>query len=112
MNLWILFKKINKSGIKYFLKNRFEDFYRKIFWELKPIWSINKFFINKKKIKIQKPIFFIGVQGAGLTIISRIIKRHPDIVYLSGNNDFWLGSDEMDGSFFVSDVLRVQQRRK
>lgn len=48
-----------------------------------------------ENIKIQKPIFFIGVQGGGLTIISRSIRRHENVVTMRGDNRHWTSRDEL-----------------
>lgn len=50
-----------------------------------------------KKPEINKPIFFVGNQGDGITFISRIIRRHNQIVNITGNNNYWTGADEMQG---------------
>lgn len=61
--------------------------------------------IPLKNIKIEKPIFFVGVPGGGLTIITRILRRHEDLVYISGNSDFFAGDDEMCNESYVPDKL-------
>lgn len=48
-----------------------------------------------KNIKIQKPIFFIGNQGDGISFISRVFRRHPDSVCVTGPSTYWTGADEM-----------------
>lgn len=49
-------------------------------------------------IDIKKPIFMLGVQGGGLTVMSRVIRLLPHIVYISGNSQFWAGADELHNS--------------
>ncbi|MCX7121781.1 MAG: sulfotransferase [Gammaproteobacteria bacterium] len=63
--------------------------------ESKIYWHPRLLYRNKNKIPIRRPIFFLGVQGGGLTIMSRVIRLLPEIVYISGNNRFWAGEDEM-----------------
>ncbi|MBN1224349.1 MAG: sulfotransferase [Candidatus Aminicenantes bacterium] len=46
-------------------------------------------------IRIQKPIFFLGVQCSGLTLVSRMLRRHPAVVSVTGNRKYWSGADEM-----------------
>jgi len=53
------------------------------------------FFFSFDDLNIDAPIFFIGNQGGGLTLVSRMIRRHADIVSITGNNDYWAGADEM-----------------
>lgn len=52
-------------------------------------------FDELRSVCIDAPIFFVGNQGGGLTLISRMIRRHPDIVSVTGNNRYWAGADEM-----------------
>lgn len=48
-----------------------------------------------KNVKIKSPIFFIGNQGDGISFISRVFRRHPDSVCITGNANYWTGADEM-----------------
>jgi len=67
------------------------------------IWKRNKWMLNPKSyigsfvsdISINQPIFLLGVQGGGLTLISRMLRRHPQVVSVSGNYKYWSGADEM-----------------
>ncbi len=51
-------------------------------------------------IDIIKPIFLLGTQGGGLTLLSRILHRSQNAVYCNGNADFWAGRDEMQNVGF------------
>jgi hypothetical protein len=44
---------------------------------------------------IDRPIFLVGLQGGGLTLIRRILTRAPNMVTVGGNSRLWYGSDEM-----------------
>ena len=44
---------------------------------------------------IDRPVFLLGTQGGGLTIISRILRRIPITVSATGNSRYWAGYDEM-----------------
>ena len=56
-----------------------------------------KNYINDKSNKnIKKPIFLLGTASGGLTIISRIIRRHPNIISASGNSLYFYGLDEIN----------------
>ncbi len=59
------------------------------------LFDITRFFRNYRNIKIENPIFLLGLEGGGLTFISRVIRRHPDVVSVSGNSTYWSGADEM-----------------
>lgn len=44
---------------------------------------------------IHQPIFIVGHQGNGATIISRIIRRSHNVLTFSGNYTYFTGADEM-----------------
>lgn len=52
-------------------------------------------FKTPESITIDRPIFFVGVQSGGMTIISRMLRRHKDSVCVTGNYRYWTGGDEM-----------------
>jgi hypothetical protein len=47
------------------------------------------------RIALDRPIFFLGVQGAGETIIGRCLRRNAAVVTMSGNARHWTGIDEL-----------------
>ena len=38
-------------------------------------------------VPIDRPLFFLGIQGGGGTILTRCLQRHPKTVYASGNSE-------------------------
>lgn len=44
---------------------------------------------------IDRPIFLLGTQGGGLTLMSRILRRIPCVVSATGDARYWAGYDEM-----------------
>lgn len=50
-------------------------------------------------IPIDRPIFLLGTQGGGLTLLSRMLRRHPDVISCTGNHLYWTGADEMQNVF-------------
>lgn len=46
-------------------------------------------------IPIDRPIFLLGVQGGGLTLLARMLRRHPHAVSVTGDSEYWAGPDEM-----------------
>ena len=44
---------------------------------------------------IDRPIFLLGNQGDGVTLISRFLRRHSQVVSVTGNRTYWSGADEM-----------------
>ena len=47
------------------------------------------------QIKIDRPVFIIGLQGGGLSIITRILRRTPNTVSVKANTKSWFSNDEM-----------------
>ncbi|MCO4745139.1 MAG: sulfotransferase [Proteobacteria bacterium] len=41
------------------------------------------------------PIFLLGVQGGGLTLASRMLRRNRNVVCVTGNHRYWAGADEL-----------------
>lgn len=60
-------------------------------WRVHPL----RFSPYLNKIPIDRPIFLLGVQGGGLTLLARMLHRHPQAVYVTGNHRWWAGPDEM-----------------
>jgi len=54
-----------------------------------------RFFSNFADVEIDRPIFLLGTKGGGLTLVSRILRRNPSVVSVSGNYKYWSGADEM-----------------
>jgi hypothetical protein len=46
-------------------------------------------------IPLRAPIFMLGTQGGGLTLLARVFKRHRDVVSATGGYRQWTGSDEI-----------------
>jgi hypothetical protein len=47
------------------------------------------------RIPLDRPIFFLGVQGGGETIVGRCLRRNDAVVCMSGNSGHWTGTDEL-----------------
>ena len=47
------------------------------------------------RVPLDRPIFFLGVQGAGETIVGRCLRRNDAVVSMSGNSSYWTGIDEL-----------------
>jgi len=46
-------------------------------------------------IRIDRPVFIVGVPGGGGTILVRTLFRHPRVVYGTGNSRYWAADGEM-----------------
>lgn len=73
------------------LSNLFYSHWRRVNWVIDP----NTFISHFKQTRINKPFFFVGNQGGGLTLISRMLRRNPSVISITGNNTYWTGADEM-----------------
>ena len=69
--------------------------YKRNNWMLDP----RLIFKNFEEYKINKPIFLLGNQGGGLTVLSRMLRRHKHVVNCTGNKDYWTGADELQNVF-------------
>jgi len=64
--------------------------FRRLSW----IFYVIPAFFSKKKIN-KKPIFIVGHQGNGATIVSRIIRKTGDFITVTGGKNYIGGADEM-----------------
>ncbi len=58
--------------------------------------DFSRFFNNFEHIRINKPIFLLGTEAGGLTLVSRILQRHSEVVTVSGNAKQWPSAEEME----------------
>lgn len=75
---------------KKILQRLFEKYH-----ETKIYWHPRLLYRSMQDIEIKKPIFMLGVQGGGITIMSRVIRLLPHVTYITGNHRFWTGEDEI-----------------
>lgn len=86
---------LKKSNITMKLTKKIIDRLIMHYHETKIFWHPRLIYRSERDISITKPIFFLGVQGGGMTIMSRIVRLLPHIIYISGNHRFWTGADEL-----------------
>ncbi|WP_263784442.1 sulfotransferase family protein [Salinibacter grassmerensis] len=67
-----------------------------VYWEYKPWWTPRRLTTSLDEIDIDRPIFILGVQGGGLTLLTRMIHRAEHIVTIGGGRAYWTGNNEMD----------------
>jgi len=67
-----------------------------VYWEYKPWWTPRRLTTSLDEIEIDRPIFILGVQGGGLTLLTRMIHRSEHIVTIGGGRAYWTGNNEMD----------------
>ncbi|HVN59926.1 MAG TPA: sulfotransferase [Gaiellaceae bacterium] len=58
------------------------------------LWSPRRF-RSLDSVPLDRPIFMLGVQGGGLTLIAHTLQRHPDVVTMSGNASSWTALNEL-----------------
>jgi hypothetical protein len=63
------------------------------------VFDPTRFLRDHDEVEIDRPIFLLGNQGDGLTLVSRILRRHPDVVSITGNSRYWSGADEMQSAW-------------
>lgn len=62
--------------------------------------DLSRYFHNYENVPIDRPIFLLGTQGGGLTLVSRMLRRNPAVVSTTGNSGYWAGADEMYNIFW------------
>ena len=73
------------------LANKAYYIYKRNNWMLDPSFFLADF----DDVRIDRPIFLLGTQGGGLTLISRMLRRNEQVVSVTGDHRFWAGADEM-----------------
>jgi hypothetical protein len=63
------------------------------------VFDPTRFLHDHEEVVIDRPIFLLGNQGDGLTLVSRILRRHPEVVSITGNCRYWSGADEMQSAW-------------
>lgn len=83
------------------------------YWEYKPLWTPRRLTTPLDDIPIDRPIFVLGVQGGGLTLLTRMIHRHRKVVTIGGGRKFWVGNNEMDKQYIggLPDVFTLRAPR-
>lgn len=47
------------------------------------------------RVPLDRPIFILGTQGSGGTLVGRCLRRSPEVVTVSGGSEHWTGTDEL-----------------
>ena len=108
--LWVLVKhkpifkvvptfSVNIVIIKRYLSRKLNSAvykFRRNSWKIRPARCFNT---KARLTGINRPIFLLGTQGGGLTLISRVLRRHPEIISATGDNSYWCGADEIQNVY-------------
>lgn len=78
-------------------------------------WMIDpRFYLSfYKDVVIDRPIFLLGNQGGGLTLVSRILRRNREVVSVTGNCGYWSGADEMQnvmGAILPAELTGIKHK--
>ena len=65
----------------------------------KNLWRVHPDFRDNPDLAIDRPIFLLGTQGGGLTLLGRILRRHPTLITTTGDCRYWAGPHEMHNVF-------------
>lgn len=66
-------------------------------WLVTP-WAWWQLAVRDAPRRIDRPIFLLGVQGGGLTLLSRMLRRGGQLVSSGGSASYWTAADEMQNS--------------
>ena len=50
-------------------------------------------------LTIDRPVFLLGTQGGGLTLLARMLQRHPQVISGAGNCDYWTSANEIQNIY-------------
>ncbi|MFQ6673554.1 MAG: sulfotransferase [Fidelibacterota bacterium] len=82
---------MNEDSPIFPLMNRIWYLYKRNNWMVDP----SRFFTSHNDVAIDRPIFLLGNQGGGLTLVSRMLRRNRSAVSATGNHRYWAGADEL-----------------
>ena len=74
-------------------------------WRRRDRWrrSLQRHRPSVDLVPLDRPIFVLGMQGGGTTLVARCLLRHPSVVSMSGASDYWVATDELG---FVRNRMR------
>jgi hypothetical protein len=74
-------------------------------WRRRDRWrrSLRRHLTSVDRVPLDRPIFVLGMQGGGTTLVARCLLRHPSVVSMSGASDYWVATDELG---FVRNRMR------
>ena len=66
-------------------------------------WRFDRRFHDGAPVAIDRPVFLIGTQNGGLTLLARILHRHTHAISVTGDHRYWAGEDEAQDA--LADIL-------
>lgn len=68
-------------------------------------YNLRRLYLRLDDIRIDRPIFVLGVQGGGLTIIMKALQRHSKTCFCLGNSDHWDAADNEMHAYLTDPLL-------
>jgi hypothetical protein len=74
-------------------------------WRRRDRWrlSTRRHRASVESVPLDRPIFVLGMQGGGTTLVGRCLLRHPLAISMAGASDYWVATDELG---FVRNRMR------
>ncbi|MFT6286158.1 MAG: hypothetical protein ACJA09_000901 [Alcanivorax sp.] len=66
-------------------------------------WRFGRRFEGGNVAPIDRPVYLLGTQNGGLTLLARILHRHPQAISVTGDHRYWAGEDETQDA--MADIL-------
>lgn len=82
---------------------RIERLRRRDRWRYSPTRRLR----SVDRVPLDRPIFVLGLQGAGTTLVTRCLLRNRAVVSMSGNSEYWVATNELG---FVRNRMAVLPR--
>lgn len=77
-----------------------ENLHRIVYTARMMSWAVDpRSYDTPPALPINKPIFLLGTQGGGLTLLARMFQRHPDVISSAGNCDYWTAANELQNVY-------------
>ena len=78
------------------------------------MFDLSRYISDYEEVEIDRPIFLLGTQGAGLTLVARMLRRNKEVVSVTGNYNYWAGADEMNsvlGPILPEEFKSIEHRK-
>ena len=67
-------------------------------WIASPRYWFN-YFRAGESVQIDRPVFLLGTQGGGLTLLSRMLRREGSLISGAGGPGYWTSADEIQNIY-------------
>ncbi len=73
--------------------------------------NLHKHLVPLEEIEIRNPIYLLGLQGGGLTLLGRMLRRNKSVISCTGNWKRWAGDDETENLYYTELPLPLRGPR-